>query len=56
MKWLLLLSYLDGVEWVSGDDGADAAESAGQEVLDLAHTLLLSHNGLVSTVTSLIDK
>ncbi len=37
------LSYLDGVEWVPGDDGADAAEAAGEEVLHLRRALLLSH-------------
>ena len=40
---LCLVPYLDGVEGVSRDDGADAAEPAGQKVLHLAHPLLLRH-------------
>ncbi len=47
-----LSTNIVGVEWVSRDDGADAA----QVVLDLPHTLLLSHDGLLITVASLIDK
>ena len=38
-----VVSYLDGVEGVPRDDGADAAEPAGQKVLHLAHPLLLRH-------------
>ena len=37
--------YLDCVEGVPRDDGADAAESPGQEVLHLARPLLLRHRG-----------
>ena len=39
--------YLDRVEGVPRDDGADAAETAGQEVLHLTHPLLLRHRGRV---------
>ena len=38
-----IVSYLDSVEGVPRDDGADATEPAGQEVLHLAHPLLLRH-------------
>ena len=37
--------YLDRVEGVPRDDGADAAEPAGQEILHLARPLLLRHRG-----------
>ena len=43
MPSLPCLSYLDGVEGVAREDGADAAEPAAQEVLHLAHALLLRH-------------
>ncbi len=39
------MSYLDGVEGVPRDDGANSAEPAGHEVLHLAGALLLSHDG-----------
>ena len=39
MSGALLAAYLNGVEWVSGDDGANSAESAGDEIFGL-----LRHN------------
>ena len=47
----MTVPYLDGVEGVPRDDGADAAEPAGQKVLHLAHPLLLRHVAAVGLET-----
>ena len=45
-------AYLDGVKGVAGEDGTDAAEAAGKEVLDFAGPLFLSHVGSAGAFTT----
>ena len=40
-----MLFYLNGVKGVPREDGTDSSEPSGEEVLDLAGPLFLSHLG-----------